>query len=174
MELRRAVLHGLLHVQHERQLFILHLNGPHGLHRRDFALRDDPRRHRRRNSARCQFSGYRSAVLMVRVHRSRWPAVGERTIRRVKARQIFTTPGICSGRRRVHGLDKSRVQSSNVSRGRSERRSGPGHRSIFCPPGRLVKKASTRISLLPVIAIAAQPPYVSQMPENAADVRFPL
>ena len=86
MELRRAVLHGLLHVQHERQLLILHLNGPHGLHRRDLVLRDD----RADIIAVIAHVPVQQMpvghVLMVRVHRPRVARRGERTIRRVKAR----------------------------------------------------------------------------------------
>ena len=41
MQLGRAGLHGLLHVEHERQLLVFDLDGAHSLHGRDLVLGDD-------------------------------------------------------------------------------------------------------------------------------------
>lgn len=41
VQLRRAGLHGLLHVEHERQFLVFDLNGAYGLHSRNLILGDN-------------------------------------------------------------------------------------------------------------------------------------
>ena len=146
VELRRAVLHRFLHVQHERQLLIFHLNGPHGLHRRDLVLRDD----RADIIAVIAHVPVQQVpvghVLMPRIHRPRVARRGERTVRHIKARQDLHHAGDLLCRRRVHGFDEA-VRDRRVLHPDDQRVARGQIVVVFCPPGRLVKGVDADLTL---------------------------
>ena len=138
MELRRAGLHRLLHVDDEGQLFILHLQRAHALVRRDLVLRDD---HGNVVAPIADVAVQQPPVgdvLMPRIHRPRVAGGGEVDLRHVEAGQHLHDTGDGGSRRGVHMLDVAvgdlRVLDADVERAR-----GHAILVVFGPPARLVK-----------------------------------
>ena len=105
MELRCAFLHGLLYIQHEGQLFILHLQCPHALHGSHFVLCDD---HRYIVAIVAHMTIQQQTirhVLMTGVHRPRVACRGERNVGHIKAGQHLHHAVNSLGGRGVHALD---------------------------------------------------------------------
>ncbi len=146
VEQRRAVLHRLLHVQHEGQLLILDLQRAHALHRRDLVLRDDDGdvvaviAH-----VAVQKVAVRN-VLMPRVHR---PGVARRrkaVLRRIKAREHLHDAGDGFCRGRVDGSDKS-VRDGGVLDARIQRAGRHPILVVFRASGDLVERIHADLAL---------------------------
>ena len=142
MQLRRAVLHGLLCIQHERQLLIFHLDGANGLHRRDLIFRDD-RAHIVAVVAHMPVQQIAVGdVLMSGIHRPRVARRRERDIRNVEAGEdlhhtldLFRLAQID----RFHeAVRNCRVLDAHIQRIRRHQ-----ILIIFCSAGRLVKGVHT-------------------------------
>ena len=142
VELWGAVLHGLLCIQHERQLFIFHLDGANGLHRRDLIFRND-RAHIVAVVAHMPVQQIAVGdVLMSGVHRPRVARRRERDIRNVEAGEdlhhtldLFRLAQID----RLHeAVRNCRVLDAHIQRIRRHQ-----ILIIFCSAGRLVKGVHT-------------------------------
>ena len=145
VQLRRAGLHGLLHVEHERQLLILDLDGAHGLHGRDLVLGDD-------SADIVAVIAHVPVeqvpvgnVLMGRVHRPRVAGRGERDVRHVEAGQDLHNAGNFLGLADVDRLDEAMRNGRMLDS--DEQRILRGQIIIvFCPAGRLVKGVDTNLA----------------------------
>ncbi len=107
MDLRSAVLHGLLDIQHERQFLVLHLQRPDALHRRYLILRDD---HGDLVAVVADMAVEKHPVRHILMMGVRGPGMarrGERMIRHVEARQHPHHAGDGLGLGGVDGLDKT-------------------------------------------------------------------
>ena len=145
MELRRAVLHGLLHVKYKGQLLIFHLQRPDALHGGHLVFRDDhchivaPIAHMTVQQMPV------SHVLMARVHRPWMSRRRERDIRHIKAGQhlyhavdLLRSAGVdglddAVGNVRMLDADIQRILRHQVL-------------IVFCPPGRLVIGVHTNLA----------------------------
>ena len=138
VQLRRTGLHGLLHVEHERQLLILDLDGAHGLHGRDLVLGDD-------SADIVTVIAHVPVeqvpvgnVLMGRVHRPRVASRGERDIRYVEAGQDLDNTGNFLGLADVDRLDEA-VRNGRMLDSDEQRILRGQIIIVFCPAGRLVE-----------------------------------
>ena len=145
VQLRRAGLHGLLHVEHERQLLILDLDGAHGLHGRDLVLGDD-------SADIVAVIAHVPVeqvpvgnVLMGRVHRPRVASCGERDIRYVEAGQDLDNAGNFLGLADVDRLDEA-VRNGRMLDSDEQRILRGQIIIVFCPAGRLVKGVDTNLA----------------------------
>ena len=107
MQLGRTLLHGLLDIQHEGQLLILHLQRPHALHGGHLVLGDD---HRHIVAPVPHMPVQQMAVghvLMARIHRPRMARRGEGDVRHVEAGDDLHHPVDGLGGAGIHGLHEA-------------------------------------------------------------------
>ena len=138
MQLRRAVLHRLLHIEHERQGFVFDLQRAHALHGGNLVLGD----HDRHVVAiiahmRVQKPAVRN-VLMLRIHRPRMPRGREIDLRRVKAGQDLNNARDIFGFRCVDRFHEP-VRDLAVLDAHIQRARGHAVLVVFRPSGRLVE-----------------------------------
>ena len=146
VELGRAVLHGLLHVQHKGQLVVLHLQRPDALHGGHLVLGDD---HRHIVAVIPHMTVQQIAVshvLVAGVHGPGMARRGEAVLRHVEAGQHLDHAGDGLRRRLVDGLDEAvgdgRMPDAGVQRPRRHT-----VLVIFRPPGGLVKGVHADLAL---------------------------
>ena len=107
VELGRAGLHGLLHIQHEGQFLVFHLQRPDALHGGHLVFCDD---HRHVVAIVAHVPVQQVAVrhiLMAGVHGPRVARRGERMLRHVETGQHLHHAGNLLRRRGVHRLDEA-------------------------------------------------------------------
>lgn len=120
VELGCAVLHGLLHIQHEGQLLILHLQRPHALHGGHLVLRDD---HRHIVAPIPHMAVEQMAVghvLMAGIHGPRVARRGEHDVRHIEAGDDLHHARDGLGSAGIHRLHKAvgdlRVLDAHIQR----------------------------------------------------------
>ena len=137
VQLRRAVLHRFLSVQHKGKLLILYREGAHALYGGDFVIGDDDGN----VVAPVADVGVQQLsvrdVLMPRVHRPRVSRGGEGDVRHVKAGQHFDDPGDLHRSGGVDRLD-DRVRLLGVLDTRVKRVFRHTVLIVFGPAGRLI------------------------------------
>ena len=146
MELGRAGLHGLLHVQHEGKLIILHLQGADALHGGHLILGDD---HGDIIAVVAHMAVQQVAVghvLMAGIHGPGVARRGEAVLRHVEAGQYLHHALDRLSRGRVNGLDVA-VGDSGVLDAGIQRARRHTVLVVFCPPGGLVKGVHTDLAL---------------------------
>ena len=146
MELGRAGLHGLLHVQHEGKLIILHLQGADALHSGHLILGDD---HGDIIAVVAHMTVQQVAVshiLMAGIHGPGVARRGEAVLRHVEAGQYLHHAGDGLRRRLVDGLDEA-VGDGGVLYAHIQRVARHTVLVVFCPPGGLVKGVHTDLAL---------------------------
>ena len=146
VELGRAVLHGLLHVQHEGQLVILYLQRPNALHGGHLILGDD---HRHIVAVVPHVAVQQVTVghvLMAGVHGPGMACRGEAVLRHIEAGQHLDHTGDGLRRRLVNGLDEA-VGDGRMLDADVQRPCGHTVLVVFCPPGGLVKGVHADLAL---------------------------
>ena len=138
VQLGRAGLHGLLHVEHERQLLVFDLDGAHGLHGRDLVLRDD-------GTDVVAVVAHVPVeqvpvgdVLVRRIHRPRVTGGRERDVGHVEAGQDLHDAGDLLRLADVDRLDEA-VRDGRVLDPDEQRILRGQIIIVFCPAGRLVE-----------------------------------